>query len=417
MTGISCFFSQTLFEPRLVVARLMLAGLVLLAAPDAAAAQARPGDLLIAHQSGPPYNSSILALTPGATQVSTVATFQPTSLRGVMVGANNTHYYACARTVVYEVTPTGAITTLQPLIPVGSFGAWIELDEDGQLLVGSGFAGQGGLMRMDPRTGAVTATLMQNAFPLSFCLDRDTGEIVVADGGTGQLVRIRRDGSITTVGQVNQYPYSMDFHLPTGDCLIGSMSAIYRLSRWNSLTTFTAVPWSMKALAVFGDGTVAAGGNNVPAMLHYDARGGLIGTLLTATMSNVCMAVEDEHNLWGLNAPSVGGLLNLSVRFAAHPRKPYVVAASFSPRPGIPVAGRVIPLYPDDLFRATFALPQVFVHFVGLLDAQGRASPYVLVPKHMSLQGLRFFFAAVVIDSAAPGGIAAVSQEYGVTVQ
>jgi hypothetical protein len=403
---------------KVVAGSLLLLCLAL--AVSVSPAQALPGDLLIANQSGSPYNSSILALTPYSSQVRTVATFQPTSLRGVMVGARNTNYYACARMAVYEVTPSGVITTIQQMIPVGNFGAWMDLDEDGQLLVGSGFAGQGGLMRMDCRTGAVTATLMRNAFPLSFCLDRDTGEIVVADGGTGRLFRIRRSGAITTVGQVNQYPYSMDFHLPTGDCLIGSMSAIYRLSRANSLTTFAPIPWSMKALAVFGDGTVAAGGNNVPAILHYDASGGLLGTLLGGTLGtlfNVCMAVEDEHNLWGLNVPSVGGVLNLSVRFAAHPRKPYVAAASLSPRPGIPTAGGVIPLYPDPLFRTTFALPQVFVDFSGFLNAKGEAWPYVLIPKLSGLQGVRLFFAAVAIDGAAPGGIAAVSQEYGVTIQ
>lgn len=393
--------------------------LCLMVATPLASAQARPGDLLIAHQSGPPFNSSIIATTPGSNTMTTVATFQPTSLRGVMVGADNTNYFAVARLEVFKATPGGVITTLLQTIPVGNFAAWNELDEDGEILVGTGFAGRGGLMRIHPTTGLVTSILMTGVFPLSFCLDRDNGDIVMGDGGTGTLMRVRRDGSVTSVSGLNTFVYSMDFHHPTGDVLIGSTHAIHRLNPLNQLTTFTTVPFSMKALAVFGDGSVAAGGNNVPAILHYDSRGGFIATVYNGTLCNVCMVVEDEHNLWGLNAPQVGGVLNLSLKFAAHPGKPFMAAAALSPRPGIPVDQRTLYLTPDALFRFSLQAPWLFVNFAGVLDSTGRAtpSPYVLIPKVPSLRGLRIFLGAVVVDPAAPSGIAAISQPYGVTIQ
>jgi len=380
-----------------------------------AGAQAKPGDLLIAHQSGPPYYSSILATTPGSNRMSTVAAFQPTSLRGVMVGPNNTDYYAVAGMQVYEVKPGGVITTIQPQLPVGNFAAWNDLDENGEILVGTGFAGQGALMRLD-RTGRVTTILMRNTFPLSFCLDRDSGDVVMGDGGSGNLYRIRRDGTISTLNQLTTFVYSMDYHPPTGTVLIGSTKAIYQLSPWGPLSTFTPVAWSMKALAVFQDGSVAAGGNNVPAILHYDVTGGLLGTIFAGTLCNVCMAVEDEHNLWGLNTAQVGGILNLSIRFAGHANKPYVAAAALSTRPGLRVDLRTIPLTPDHLFVASFRLPHLFRGFAGRLDQRGCAAASVNVPQIGALRGFRLFLAAVVLDRAAPSGIAAISRQYGFTI-
>jgi len=397
--------------------RLLLAACCILLMADASPAQAKPGDLIIAHQSGPPFGSAILATTPRSNTMSTVAVFQPTTLRGVMVGADNTHYYSVARMAVYKVAPGGIVTTMLQMIPVGSFGAWNDLDENGEILVGSGFAGQGGLMRIDPTTSQVTSILIQQVFPLSFCLDRFNGDIVMGDGGMGVLMRIRRDGTITTVNTMSTFVYSMDFHHPTGDVLIGSTHAIYRLSPFGHLTTFAPIPYSMKALAVFGDGSVAAGGNNVPAILHYDAQGNLLGTIYNNNLCNVCMVVEDEHNLWGLNTPSVGGILNLSIRFAGHPGKLYLAAASLSPRPGIRVGGRTIPLYPDDLFKISLTMPWLFANFSGFLDQKSRALPYVVIPKDPNLRGVRIFLAAIVVDPTAPSGIAAISQPYGVTIQ
>jgi hypothetical protein len=210
------------------------------------------------------------------------------------------------------------------------------------------------------------------------------------------LVLLFADGSV--IGQA----------LP-GDLLIANQSG---------------APYNSSILALTPDSgdIVVAGGNNVPAILHYDPTGRLLGTLLGGTLGspfNVCMAVEDEHNLWGTNAPTVGGVLGLSIRFAAHPGKPYLAAASLLPRPGIRVDQRTIPLYPNALFRLSVAAPWMFVHFQGMLDPGGRAStsPHVLVPRSAALRGVRVYFAAVVVDPKAPSGIAAISRPYGVTLQ
>jgi hypothetical protein len=70
----------------------------------------------------------------------------------------------------------------------------------------------------------------------------------------------------------------------------------------------------------------------------------------------------------------------------------------------------MIPLTPDRLFTAVPTLPSIFSGFRGVLDANGSARARVNIPQVIGLRGLRVFYAAVVFDPQAPGGIAAVSQ-------
>ena len=121
--------------------------------------------------------------------------------------------------------------------------------------------------------------------------------------------------------------------------------------------------------------------------------------------------------MWGVNGPARGALVSLHVRFALHPGKTYVSAASFSPRPGFTLAGKWIPLNMDGLFLASLTQPSVFLNFSGYLDAAGRATPSIRIPNVAGLRGLRIFLATLVLDPQAQGGIALVSKEYGATIQ
>ncbi len=372
---------------------------------------AKPGDYIIASYASP---DAVYAVTPNTNVFSTVGTV-PTSnkIRGVMVGADNTNYYIAAGLSVFQMTPAGVVTTILTRLPMGVGSCWNDLDENGQILVGTGWAGSGGLFRLDPVSLSLH-TLRSGIFPNVFCLDRDTGDIVAGEYGSSYVFRIKRDGTVNTVVPTLRSPYSMDFHPETNEVLIGS---IYRLDALNTLTTFVSGTSTPKALAVLSDGNVAAGPHGTTILL-FDRNGKQIGIPYNGpTMTKLCMVVEDEHNLWGIDTPTPGGVFNIRIRFANHPGKAYVAAASFSPRPGIPVDSRTIPLTPDNLFAASVVIPQVFVNFRGTLDLNGRASPYIPIPNAGVLKGLRFFLAAVVVDPAAPSSIAQISQEYGVTIQ
>jgi sugar lactone lactonase YvrE len=391
---------------------LLIAVCVCLLAAPALEAQAKPGDLIIGNGSG-----FVNAVTPGTNTVTTLASI-PGSLRGVLVGPDNTNYFVAAGLSVFEVAPGGVVTTLVTQLPMGAGTSWNDLDEDGQLLVGTGWAGAGAVFRVDRTSGAVLATFLPKTFPNAFCLDRDTGEVVVGEISTKTVFRVKRDGTATTVATLPSPIYAMDDHGPSGGILIGTFQHLFHLDSLNTVTTFTPNTGYIKAMAVFGDGTVAIGENRVASILRLDPQGKILGTIYNGpSLNNSCMVVEDEHNLWALNTPTPGARLFLSVRFASHPAMPYVAAASFFSRPGIPVDTRRIPINPDDLFTMSVLLPQIFVNFVGVLDASGRAVPAIDIPKAAALRGLRFYLAAVVIDPRAPSSLAQISQRFGVTIQ
>jgi len=376
----------------------------------ASAQVAQPGDFIVASYASP---DAVYAITPNTNTYRTIGTV-PTSnsIRGVLVAADNTNYYVAAGTGVFKMTPTGTVTTILPTLPAGA--VWNDLDETGELVIGT--SSTGGLMRMDPVNNTLT-TLQSGVHPNCFCLDRDTGDIVMGIWTQWIVMRVKRDGTVTTVVPSFRSPYAADFQSQTGHILMSNASAILRLDALNTVTTFATGTGLVKSLSVLSDGNVAAGPHSTTIDL-YDGTGTKIGTPYNGPyLTKLCMVVEDEHNLWGLNTPTPGAAFNVSIRFASHPGKAYVAAASFSPRPGIPVDTRVIPLTPDNLFVTSLLLPQIFVKFTGVLDSSGRAGAYVLLPKIPGLRGLRMYLAAVVVDIKAPSSIAQISQQYGVTIQ
>ncbi|MBN2491458.1 MAG: hypothetical protein JXQ29_11475 [Planctomycetes bacterium] len=393
---------------------LILIACLALCLGTAGAQVAKPGDLLVAGGAGS-VASAVFAVTPFANTFTTIAIF-PGAIRGVAVGADNTDYYVASGLDLFHTTPAGVVTTVVAALAPGVGTCWNDLDEDGQILTGTGWAGAGGLFRVDPATG-LYVTLMSGIFPNAFALDRDSGDIIVGETTSAKLLRIKRDGTIVTVANALSTTYALDYHFLRGEAIIANNSILYRLDPLGGIHTFATGSGLVKSLAVLANGDVAAGPHGTTIRL-YDLNGTAKGTIYSgASFNKMCMVVEDEHNLWGLNAPWIGGVFNLSIRFAGQPGKAYAVAAALSNRPGIRIGGKVIPVNPDNLFFLSQVSPVIFNRFLGVLDNHGRSSAYIVLPKVLAIRGIRVFLAAVVIDPAAPGGIAEVSQPYGATIQ
>jgi hypothetical protein len=387
---------------------LACVGLVGTAAPSTAAQRYGPGDLVIAAFTMP--DMRLYRVTPPASTYTTVAAGFGYH-HGITLAADNTDLFVNDNRFV-RVTPGGMVSTIIPGPYYDGFS--LTMDEDGRILQ----SGHIGLESIDSTTGS-SRTIARSVGVASVALDRETGDYLV--GSSSQVWRIRRDGTITTI-----VPFPADrllFHPGTGDLLGANDQTIFRLDRQYRVTTVVpqvgpanVIPLSM---AVLTNGNLAVTHAAAQPVTEYDVQGRQIGQLYTGPLFyRWGMVVADSRRVWGLNAAQVGGTFQLSIRFGAHPNKVYVAGAALAPRPGIPVAGnRMIPLSPDALFFMVPAWPTVFSGFRGVLDTSGSARATVNIPAAVGLRGVRVFYAAVVIDAAAPGGIAAVSQTFGATIQ
>ncbi len=382
-------------------------------AAGAEAQSIQPDDLLVASSTG---GATVLAVTPGTNVARTISSVSG-AIRGLVVGADNTNYFAASGLDVFQIDPAGNVTTVVAGLSPGNGVAFADLDENGDVIVGSGWRAAGSVFRVNPFSQTWTTIASTGIFANALCLDRDTGDIVVADTTTGSIFRINRNtGLANTVATGLSTVYAMDYHPFNGDVLITTSSSILRLDFNNTLTTFASGTSLVKSLAVLANGDVIAGPHGT-TMTRYDSQGQNIGTPYNGvSITKMDMAVADENHVWAIGNAVVGTPLSLSVRFARHPGKLYIAAASFSRQPGIPIDSRTVPLTPDNLFRLSQTVPALFQGFAGALDSQGRAGMNVLIPA-LPIQGLRMFVAAVVVDPAAPSGIAQISQPYGITVK
>jgi len=123
-------------------------------------------------------------------------------------------------------------------------------------------------------------------------------------------------------------------------------------------------------------------------------------------------------------APVTGlgpGRAGLNVAFPRHAGRSYVVGLSaMGMLPALPLQdGRVIPIAFDMLtvFSIFGGVPGVMMNTVGVLDSTGRASMTLdLRIVGQAFRGLRLAACAVVLDPAAPNGLAEISLPIGITV-
>jgi len=94
-----------------------------------------------------------------------------------------------------------------------------------------------------------------------------------------------------------------------------------------------------------------------------------------------------------------------------------LLAASFSPRPGIPLGKRMIPLVPDALFAMSRTVPAWFQGFTGVLDSRGQATGRIAIPALPGLRGTAVYVAGVVIDPAASLGVGTISNAERIVVE
>jgi len=108
--------------------------------------------------------------------------------------------------------------------------------------------------------------------------------------------------------------------------------------------------------------------------------------------------------------PRPGVRVVLNLLSPADPHKTYALASSLSYIPGIRIDRfRDIPLNVDNLFLFSMTAPASWQKATGILDGQGRATAYILIPNIPKLRGIAFYTAFLTVDPGYPTGIKGIS--------
>jgi hypothetical protein len=112
-----------------------------------------------------------------------------------------------------------------------------------------------------------------------------------------------------------------------------------------------------------------------------------------------------------MGMPFPGASVPLQIGFNRDPLHSYVMAASFTSTPGIPLApdGRPIPLTPDAMMLLSLSTPSIFQNFSGVLDGLGNATATLNLPNLPALSGFQFKMAAVSLEAVSSSGVKSIT--------
>ena len=383
-------------------------------------AQTQPGDWLVA--SIGTTQAGLFRLTPptGALQVlSAPPQFFP---NGVLMDADNTGMLALDLfNTIHAVTPAGGLT---PGLVLANVPGQMALDQDGTFVCATEW---GGLVRVDLAAQTETPLWMHTReWTYGVCVDGDTGDYIVAGLyylTDGRLTRVHRRTGVGTVlasglGQVTRVafdPLSGEFLVTNGDPL----APLIRVRRDGSATSMGMfVPAGASAVHIDQEtGNILVAGTT--ALRELSPLGMQLRSVpLAAGFQAADLARYGERKVSGFGPATPGSPYSVRFAFPGRAGRTYVAMLATALRPGIPLGdgtGRVISLQPDWLFMASLGgLPGLTQGFVGTLDAQGNATGTLHIPATLA-PGTRLYLSAVVLDATAPSGLV-TANSWGFTV-
>jgi len=330
-----------------------------------------------------------------------------------------------------------SITTLATLPATFLRVPTLLVDAGGDILMLNATGNDRGVYWMPARGGPLTTIAHNNtnaAFTTPFAMAEEitSGDLVVLDAGR-KLHRIDRSGKVTTITMV--LPPSLSVAV-TGNVDVDQGSGLMHITYGNyflgldpntGATTTIYQPTSTSRSNFYGlDGdpfgvgyymtlyqiTPTPSGN---LLVRYDPGNGKLTTVATLPSGTLTDVVTwRSRMLGGLTRPTRGQAYRVQLSVPVEAGKPYFAAASLGTLPGLPIAGRRVPLNPDALFFLSIQVPAIFSGFQGQLSNAGRGNLTVNIPPAPQLLGFRFFLAAITFDG---NGVRAISEPLGVTIE
>jgi len=275
------------------------------------------------------------------------------------------------------------VTTLVTGLPSISLGHQ-EIEDTGNYVCSSQSttAGQGGVSEVDPIRNVIVTTITGMTLANTVDYHKGSGKVLVTEFGTpsnqsasvGALfaVDLRRRSYTTiidpngplgpTVDRLNWIECRSDHTL-----LLGARHKVFQFDVTQGKIVNTWVFEKDRTQAITG---ATEYGNHPLTLDNRQARPG----------GSVTITLNFPHN-------------NVA-------RATYILSASFSLRPGLPLpGGTVLDLAPDVLFGTVIsgALAPLFRYFVGSLTTTGQATAQVLIPPAPNLRGIRLFVGGVAV--------------------
>lgn len=429
---------------------LALCAAVLILCVGSVAAQSFPGDFYIA---GMWYSTAdTVARIDGTTfKISTfVKSFSTVTSRNyhqeIMMAEDNSDFYLLASSLrsLYRVDANGNV--FQTVVN-GTFSSPYDmlLDQNGNIVVADS---GNGLLQVNPALKTVTTILTQatlGTYARGITVEIESGNLLIA-GGDSFIHRYDWITGQTTIVSARS-PGSFRFNLEqdhatgllyTGTCCStntgGSAMFAFDLAGQTSTVLVGATTPALRAwYAHRFDRRVQKPGANMmyasvngfaitnnPSCLVKMTTQGVITTLVSygppanGVLTAYGMEIGGSRNLSPVRTAAPNNR-DVFVSFPAHGGKAYVIAASLTGmRPAVPLGdGRQINLIPDSLTVVTVnnLLPGLWSPGPGKLDAAGLAQAKLnLNLLGSALRGIPVWLAAIVLDPAAPVGIAAVSE-------
>ncbi len=345
---------------------------------------------------------------------------------------------APASRYLLTVDPSGTILRSVQVSPTTSLNqgvgrSSVRLDDDGSyLFLDHRHAGNQRVSRVYrvSRSGAVTTAVNTGPMvaPNTLVVGIDDGDYYVLDIGSG-LHRFDRAGQVVTSiplqGAGSKSGFGQD--LATGDFWFGTRSGILRVTRGGIVSTVrnaspplaTVTPYSFgfdRASAARRSVLVSSEGPVPFFVWRYDVQSTAFTTLVSLPNESIreltppreVATIEPMPRQW-----------EYRLHFAAHPGQAYALGLSLSgvrPATRLP-DGRSIWLNIDALTAPSLdgRLFPVLRNNAGILDANGRATVNLDL-RGIPATGINVWALAIVIDPAAPLGIAVIADPVRIRV-
>lgn len=266
--------------------------------------------------------------------------------------------------------------------------------------------------------------------------DIDTGELLIAAGTNGwPLIFARsRAGTLSTYHSSQSLPQLGTQRIATGEHFFAGQN-IFRWSRGSARTIPVAqIPATkVPTFCLFENQstpnaplivlTWSPAGQGIQLDLEFRDPSQNFAITRTLRIQNIGMTAVhhdsfEHYRSRYIQTARSGRQLQFGLRFPVWPGRAYVAALGHSGvRPGLRLPdGRHIWLNPDPLVFATAQnlVPGIFRPGPGVLDANGLASGGITLPA--TPLGITVHLIAVVLDPAAPLGVAFVTEPYPIAI-